>query len=193
MNDNTPNMMNVNFDDPADAALDAQLAVLARMDGLAMPDGLEAALVSASAAAAARQAATPVMRLTDGVREHAGAARAVRTQRWRLTAMKLAAGLLLVAGLAMLAQREGATKAGATSGTQVASTTTVKPGAKSTTSGGATTTSIADTSDWAIVTAVLGDTPASDMRDLWSDTASLDERIKSGPSSSDLLTSEGSL
>ncbi|MBI1190959.1 MAG: hypothetical protein GC200_09800 [Tepidisphaera sp.] len=191
MTDNTPNMNEMTFDNPADAALDAQLAILARMDGLAMPDGFETTLVKASVAAAKAAAAAPALRIAGEARVHDAGARVARTQRWHATAMKLAAGLVLVAGLATLARREGGSTGPNSGGTQVASTATAKPGGKAAQNANAGTS--ADTSDWAIVTAVLGDTPASDMRDLWTDTASLDERIKSGPSSSDLLTSEGSL
>jgi hypothetical protein len=126
---------------------------------------------------------------------HVARVRVVRAQRWRLTGAKLAAGvaLILVLGLAVMAKREGSDSS-SNPGTNVATNTT--KGSNNGASGAVASTGTAATqeaSDWAIVTAVLGDTPANDLRDLWTDTASLDERIKSNPSSSDLLTAEGSL
>lgn len=185
--DHTTNPSVTDFADPADAALIGQLAMLARVDGLAMPEGLEAALVMHSAAAA-RSAVAPMLRLAGDTVWHAPGPRVVPAQRWRLAGARLAAGvaLMLVTGLAIIARREGAANP-----STIATNTTGKatPGATVASS----ESSPQETSDWAIVTAVLGDTPASDMRDLWSDAAKLDERIKSNPSSSELLTSEGSL
>lgn len=190
MTNNTPNMNEIRMEEPGDAALDAQLAVLARMDGLAMPDGLEETLVQASMAAAiaANAGSTgPKLRIAGQARVHD--AGRVRAPRWHGLATKLAAGLVLVAGLAVIARREAGESRSTLNGSSVAASDS------SGLSGGAAmaANSGTDTSDWAIVTAVLGDTPASDLRELWSDTASLDERIKTASSSSELLTSEGSL
>lgn len=189
-NDHTINPGEIEFEDAADAAMDGQLAMLARVDGLAMPEGLEAALVMNSAAAVRGGVAPPLTRPID-TRAHSPQPRVVRARRWRVAGAQLAAGvaLVLVLSLAIVAKREGPP---AGRGEPVAANPT--QGTSGTIAdSGYNTAAIQDTSDWAIVTAVLGDTPAGDLRDLWTDATSLDERINFIPSSSELLTSEGSL
>lgn len=151
----------------------SRLDAWAQADAQAMPAGLEARLVLV-ASEAAKSASTTTLAF-DGVR-HAANPRTTLPRRWRMSSPGIAAGLTLMVGLglALVAKREGTLSV-----TDMASTSVAA--------------AAQEAEDWALVTAVLGETPAIEMRDMWTHASSLDDGSKADPSSADLLTSEGSL